>query len=97
MLEHKENKGRPANRSRPLPDPRHIIRDRAAARGLSLASLFLLAGRNVAYLQQFVGRGTPRRLPEDVRLHVAMALDLDETTIGTRMPWMPAVGSAGHG
>ena len=79
-----------------MTDPRQIIRDRAAARGLSLSSLSVLAGRNVAYLQQFVTRGTPRRLPDDVRLHVAMALDLDETTIGARMPWMPAVGCAGH-
>jgi hypothetical protein len=78
-------------------DPRQIIRDRAAARGLSLSSLSVLSGRNDGYLQQFVSRGTPRRLPDDVRLHVAMALDLDETTIGARMPWMPAVGSAGHG
>jgi len=77
-------------------DPRQIIRHPAAARGLSLSSLSVLASRNVAYLQQFVTRGTARRLPEDVRLHVAMALDLDETMIGARMPWMPAVGCAGH-
>ena len=79
-----------------MSDPRQIIRDRAAARGLSLASLSVLAGRNVAYMGQYLDRGSPRVLPEDVRLHVAMALDLDETTIGARMPWMPAVGSAGH-
>jgi len=77
-------------------DPRQIIRDRAAARGLSLSSLSVLSGRNDAYLQQFVSRGSPRRLPDDVRLHVAMALDLDETLIAARMPWMPAVGTAGH-
>lgn len=61
-------------------------------------SLFvsLLAGRTVAYLQQFVSRGSPRRLPDDVRLHIAVALDLDETLIGARLPWMPAVGRAGH-
>ena len=79
-----------------MTDPRQIIRDRAAARGLSLSSLSVLSGRNDAYLQQFVSRGSPRRLPDDVRLHVAMALDLDETLIGARMPWMPAVGTAGH-
>lgn len=78
-----------------LIDPRQNIRERAAARGLSLSSLSVLAGRNVA-LQQFVIRGYPRRLPDDVRLHVAMALDIDETLIGARMPWMPAVGMAGH-
>ena len=81
----------------PRDRPCQIIRDRVAARGLSLSSFSVLAGRNVAYLQQFVRRGTPRRLLEDVRLHVAMALDLDETAIGASMPWMPAVGCAGHG
>ena len=65
-------------------------------RGLSLSSLSVVSGSNAAYLQQFVTRGSPRRLPDDVRLPVAMVLNLDETLIGVRMPWMPAVGGAGH-
>ena len=34
-------------------------------------------GRNDAYLQQFLYRGTPRRLPEDVRHQLAAFLDID--------------------
>ena len=40
----------------------------ALLRGFSLF-VSLLAGRTVAYLQQFVVRGSPRRLPDYVRLH----------------------------
>jgi cyanate lyase len=79
-----------------LPDPRHIIRERAAERGLSFSALSIMAGRNVAYVQQFVERGTPRHLPDEPRRLLAIALDLDETLLGARMPWMPAVGSLGH-
>lgn len=65
--------------------------------GHSLASLSTRIGRNVAYLQQFVRRGTPRRLPEDERLALAMILQVDERLLGARDPWIPAVGGAGHG
>ena len=79
-----------------MPDPRQIIRERAAERGLSFSALSIMAGRNVAYVQQYVERGSPRKLPEDERRLIAMALDVDETLLGARMPWMPAVGSASH-
>jgi hypothetical protein len=36
-------------------------------------------GRNNAYLQQFLHRGTPRRLPEDVRHRLAAFLDMDQS------------------
>jgi phage repressor protein C with HTH and peptisase S24 domain len=36
-------------------------------RGLDLAALSRAVGKNHAYFQQFIKRGTPRRLPEDVR------------------------------
>jgi len=44
--------------------PRNVLRRRAEERGLSLASLSARIGRNPAYLQQYVARGSPRRLPE---------------------------------
>lgn len=77
-----------------MSDPRQIIRERAAERGLSLSALSIMAGRNAAYMQQFMERGSPRKLPEDERRLIAMALDVDETQLGARMPWMPAVGHA---
>jgi hypothetical protein len=35
-------------------------------------------GRNDAYLQQFLHRGTPRCLPEDVRHQLAAFIDIDQ-------------------
>jgi cyanate lyase len=72
-------------------DPRQIIVQAAEGRGLSLASLSRMIGRNAAYVQQFVDRGSPRRLPEDERRLLAMALDLDERKLGARDPWTPPV------
>lgn len=77
-----------------MPDPRQIIRERAAERGLSFSALSIMAGRNVAYVQQFIERGSPRQLPDEPRRLIAMALDIDETLLGARMPWLPAVGHA---
>lgn len=61
----------------------------AAERGESLTSLSLKLGRNVAYLQQFVGRGSPRRLPEEERRMLAITLNVDERLLGARDPWSP--------
>ena len=55
----------------------------------SLASLSRMIGRNPAYLQQFISRGTPRRLDEDDRLVLAKFFDIDERELGARDPWVP--------
>jgi hypothetical protein len=81
-----------ANRSQiqASPDSARIrIDELAAANGKSLAELSRLIGRNVAYLQQFVRRGTPRRLPEDERLALAQLFQVDERELGARDPWSP--------
>lgn len=70
--------------------PRNALRRHAQAKGLSLATLSAKIGRNAAYLQQYIARGTPRRLPEEERLHLAMALEIDERELGARDPWRPA-------
>lgn len=62
---------------------RILIRDRAKARGLSLKALSERAGKNHAYFQQFIERGIPRRLPEDVRPVVAELLGIDEDELHT--------------
>lgn len=69
----------------------------ASAGGHSLASLSTRIGRNAAYLQQYVGRGTPRRLPEPERLALAMILQVDERLLGARDPWSPETGAAPSG
>jgi phage repressor protein C with HTH and peptisase S24 domain len=57
---------------------RNLIVSRVAELGLSLADLSLQAGKNHAYFQQFIKRGVPARLPEEVRGRVAEILKIDE-------------------
>ncbi|KQN27638.1 helix-turn-helix transcriptional regulator [Sphingomonas sp. Leaf38] len=64
------------------PDPRHALATLAAARGDSLAALSAMLGRNVAYLQQYVRRGSPRILGERDRRLLAAYLGVDEAVLG---------------
>jgi phage repressor protein C with HTH and peptisase S24 domain len=57
---------------------RSAIVSRVAELGLSLSELSLKVGKNHAYFQQFIKRGVPNRLPEEVRGRVAEILGLDE-------------------
>lgn len=68
---------------------RSNLAQRAAELGISLAELSRVAGRNAAYIQQYVERGTPKALPEDVRLAIAKRLNMDERLLGARDPWTP--------
>ena len=67
-------------------DPRSALVDAAARRGESLAALSRLIGRNAAYLQQFVTRGSPRVLAERDRGILAAYLAIDEALLGAPMP-----------
>lgn len=76
--------------SGPSPEKvRATVERLVAARGLDLSTASRMIGRNAAYLQQFIKRGSPRRLPEEERLRLAMALDVDERELGAREPWVP--------
>lgn len=66
----------------PEDDPRVALTTAAAARGLSLAQLSAAIRRNAAYLQQFVARGTPRRLAEEDRRVLAAMLGVSERALG---------------
>ena len=70
--------------------PRRELLFAADERGHSLSHLSAVIGRNQAYLSQFVTRGTPRRLPDLDRRHLAIYLDVDERRLGARDPWTPA-------
>ncbi|QDZ07437.1 hypothetical protein FPZ24_08060 [Sphingomonas panacisoli] len=72
-----------------MPDSRQTLARLAADRGESLSSLSRLIGRNPAYVQQFIERGTPKRLDEDDRLALAMHFRIDERELGAREPWRP--------
>ena len=54
----------------------------ASARGVSLSALSALIGRNASYLQQFVHRGSPRKLEETDRRTLAEFLGVDEVELG---------------
>ncbi len=54
----------------------------ARQRKVSLARLSELIGRNTTYLQQFVGRGSPRRLEERDRHTLARFFGVDEGELG---------------
>ena len=68
------------------------LQHHAERRGYSLNALSKLAGKNAAYLQQFLERGSPKVLPEDIRLRLAMTLNIDERLLGAREPWTPVTG-----
>ena len=53
-------------------------------RGENYADLSKLIGRNPAYIQQFIKRGTPRRLSEEDRGMLARYFGVAETVLGGR-------------
>ena len=55
-----------------------------ASKGVRLATLSRVLGRNPAYLQQYLMRGSPRELPERDRARLAEYLGVDETLLGGR-------------
>ena len=67
---------------------RAAIQGLAAKAGVSLAALSRMLGRNDAYLQQFVQRGTPRVLAEADRRQLAEFFGVPETRLGA----LPAMG-----
>ncbi len=71
-------------------DARARLLSLARARGVSLAALSAMLDRNAAYLQQFVRKGSPRKLEENDRRVLAMFFGVDEAELGAR----PAAGVA---
>lgn len=63
-------------------DVRSTLAGLADEAGTSLAWLSRALGRNHAYLQQFVKRGTPRRLDEEDRRWLAAYFNVDERALG---------------
>jgi len=61
----------------------------ARARKVSLARLSELIGRNTTYLQQFVGRGSPRRLEERDRHTRARCFGVEESELGAPIGFSP--------
>ncbi|BCA62227.1 hypothetical protein HMP09_1461 [Sphingomonas sp. HMP9] len=87
------------------PDPRTALATLAAARGDSLAALSTMLGRNAAYLQQYVRRGSPRILGERDRRLLSQYLGVSEAMLGAptdgptgfRIQRLAVAASAGPG
>jgi phage repressor protein C with HTH and peptisase S24 domain len=63
-------------------DPRSHLLELATRQGVSLARLSGLIGRNGTYLQQFVRKGSPRKLEETDRRTLARFFGVDEAELG---------------
>jgi phage repressor protein C with HTH and peptisase S24 domain len=63
-------------------DPRARLQLLSRQRGVSLAQLSALIGRNSSYLQQFVRKGSPRKLEETDRRTLADFFGVGEAELG---------------
>ena len=63
-------------------DARQRLLDLAQKRGASLSELSRLLGRNPSYLQQFVRKGSPRKLEESDRAMLARYFSVGEDELG---------------
>ena len=63
-------------------NPRQVLEKLCAERGENFASLSRLIGRNDAYIQQFLRKGTPRQLRERERRTLARYFQIPESMLG---------------
>jgi phage repressor protein C with HTH and peptisase S24 domain len=70
-------------------DPRKALERLCAERG-DFAGLSRFLGKNPAYIQQYIRRGTPRRLKEDERRKLARYFGVSETLLGAPPQIAPA-------
>ena len=73
-----------------MTDARTRLTEAARDRGSSLAALSRMLGRNPTYLQQFITKGSPRKLEEEDRRKLAQFLGLDEAELGGPSETVPA-------
>ena len=91
-------------------DSRERLTELAASRNASLAALSRMIGRNSSYLQQFVTKGSPRKLEEEDRRKLADFFAVAESELGAPddrdgeprgefvdIPRLPLEASAGPG
>ena len=90
-------------------DPREKLSELARERGNSLAALSRMLGRNASYLQQYITKGSPRKLEEEDRRKLADFFAVAESELGAPedrgeprgefvdIPRLPLEASAGPG
>ncbi|NIJ39271.1 transcriptional regulator with XRE-family HTH domain [Sphingopyxis panaciterrae] len=65
-----------------IEDPRAALDRLLQERGIDYAQLSARIGRNPAYIQQYIKRGSPRRLAEQDRARIAVYLGVSEAMLG---------------
>lgn len=85
-------------------EQRAALKALAEEQGISLAELSRVLGRNPAYLQQYLARGTPRLLVEGDRARLARFFGVAESRLGgpeiagvVEVPRLDVGASAGRG
>lgn len=78
-------------------DPRARLLELATERGASLSGLSALLGRNSTYLQQFVRKGSPRKLDEQDRRTLARFFGVAESELGAEDNSFAAAASGQRG
>src|SRR5436190_17534497 len=91
-------------------DAREKLSELARERGNSLAALSRMLGRNSTYLQQYITKGSPRKLEEIDRRRLAQFFGIAESELGqpeeissessgewVDVPRLPLEASAGPG
>jgi phage repressor protein C with HTH and peptisase S24 domain len=78
-------------------DPRVRLLALATERGASLSGLSELIGRNSTYLQQFIRKGSPRKLEETDRRTLARFFGVDEAELGAPEENSPGLAGAPAG
>jgi phage repressor protein C with HTH and peptisase S24 domain len=73
-------------------DPRKALERLCAERGEDFAGLSRFLGKNPAYIQQYIRRGTPRRLKEDERRKLARYFGVSEAVFGGAVETQPEAG-----
>lgn len=73
-------------------DPRKALERLCAERGEDFAGLSRLLGKNPAYIQQYIRRGTPRRLKEEERRKLARYFGVAESLLGAPAEPAPSGG-----
>ncbi len=63
-------------------DPRKRLAELAREKGSSLAALSRMLGRNPSYLQQYISKGSPRKLEEEDRRRLAQFFGVSEAELG---------------
>ncbi|PKQ00288.1 MAG: peptidase S24 [Alphaproteobacteria bacterium HGW-Alphaproteobacteria-13] len=92
-----------------MEDARKALDDLIQQRGCNYSSISRLLGRNAAYIQQYIRRGSPRQLDEQDRAVLARFFGVDEKVLGAserrsgpvvelvHVPVLDVEASAGHG